>query len=61
MIGVSQVALMIKSPPANAGEIRDTGLIPGLGRSPGAEHGNPLQYFCFKNPMHRGALVGYSP
>jgi len=52
---------MIKNPPANAGGIKDTGLIPGLGRSPGGEHGNPLQYFCLKNPVHRGALAGYSP
>ena len=52
---------MIKNLPANAGDIRDTGLIPGLGRSSGEEHGNSLQYFCLKNPMHRGALAGYSP
>ena len=44
----------IKNPPANAGDIRDVGLIPGLGRSPGVEHGNPLQYSCLKNPMDRG-------
>ena len=40
----SQVAPVVKKPPANAGDIRDMGLIPGLGRSPGGEHGNPLQY-----------------
>ena len=39
---------------ANAGDIRDTGSIPGLGRSPGGGHGNPLQY-CLENPMDRGA------
>ena len=46
---------MVKNPPANAGDIRDTGLIPGLGRSPGGGHGNPLQYSCLENPMDRGA------
>ena len=41
--------------PANAGDARDMGLIPGSGRSPGGGHGNPLQYSCLKNPMDRGA------
>ena len=45
---------MIKNPPANAGNIRDTGLIPGLGRSPGGGHGNPFQYSCLENPMDGG-------
>ena len=54
-IQVSQVALVIKNPPANAGDIRDAGSIPGLGRSPGGGHGNPLQYSCLENPMDRGA------
>ena len=40
----SQVALVVKSPPASAGNVRDMGSIPGLGRSPGGGHGNPLQY-----------------
>ena len=44
-----------KAPPANAGDIRHVGSIPGLGRSPGGGHGNPLQYSCLKNPMDRGA------
>ena len=44
---------MIKNPPANAGD-RDTGLIPGLERSPGEGNGNPLQYSCLENPMERG-------
>ena len=44
---------MVKNPPANAGNIRDVGLIPGLGRSLGGGHGNPLQYFCLGNPMDR--------
>ena len=42
-------------PPANAGDIRDAGLIPGLGRSPGRGHLNPLQYSCPENPMDRAA------
>ena len=51
--GASQVALVIKNPPANAGDIRDSGLIPGLGRSPGGGQGIPLQYSCLENPMDR--------
>ena len=43
---------MVKNLPVNAG---DSGLIPGLGRSPGEGHGNPLQYSCLENPMDRGA------
>ena len=50
-----QVALVVKNLPANAGDIRDKGSIPGLGRSPGERHGNPLQYSCLENPMDRGA------
>ena len=49
------MALMIKNPPSNAGDIRDSGLIPGLGRSPGGGNGSPLQYPCLKNPMDREA------
>ena len=52
---VSQVALVVKNPPANAGDTRDVGSVPGLGRSPGAWHGNPLQYSFLENPMDRGA------
>ena len=47
--------LVVKNPPANAGDIRDMGTIPGLGRSPGGAHGNPLQYSCLKKPMDREA------
>ena len=54
-ICASQVVLAVKNPPANAGDARDTGLIPGSGRSPGEGHGNPLQYLCLENPMDRGA------
>ena len=46
---------MVKNPSANAGNIRDAGSIPGLGRSPVGEHGKPLQYSCLENPMNRGA------
>ena len=46
---------MVKNPPTNAGDIRDVGLIPGSGRSPGGGHGNPLQYSCLKNPRDREA------
>jgi len=49
------VEQVVKNPPANAGDIRDVGLISGLGRSPGGGHGNPLQYPCLENPMDRGA------
>ena len=57
----SQVALVVKKPPANAGHIRDAGLIPGSGRSPGGGHGNPLQYSYLENPRGQRSLVGYSP
>ena len=50
----SQVALEVKNPFANAGDIRDVGLIPRSGRSPGEGYGNPLQYSCLENPMDRG-------
>ena len=51
----SQVALVVKNPPANAGDIRNAGSTPGSGRSPGGAHGNSLQYSCLENPMDRGA------
>ena len=54
-LGASQVALVVKNPPANAGGVRDAGLILGLGRSPGVGNGNPLQCSCLGNPMNRGA------
>ena len=50
-----QVALVVNNPPASRGDVRDTGSISGLGRSPRGGHGNPLQYFCLENPMDRGA------
>ena len=55
----SQVALVVKKSPVNivyfTGGKEDAGVIPGLGRSPGGGHGNPLQYSCLENPMDRGA------
>ena len=51
----SQVVLVVKNPPTNAGDRRDTSSIPGLGRFPGGGHGNPSQYSCLENPMDRGA------
>ena len=48
------MAESINNPPANAGDIRDAGLSPGLGRSPGRRKGDPLQYSCLENPMDRG-------
>ena len=53
--GASQVALVVKNLPANAGDVGGVGLIPELGRSPGGGHGNPLQYFFLENPLDRGA------
>ena len=52
---LSQVALVVKNPPANEGDARDVGLIPGSGRSPGGGHGYPLQYSCPRNSMDREA------
>ena len=54
-IGPFQVVLVVKNLPANVEVIGDTGSMPGLGRSPGGGHGNPLQYSCLENPMDRGA------
>ena len=50
-----QRTLVVKNLPANAGDSRDSGSIPGSGRSPGGGHGNSLQYSCLENPMDRGA------
>ena len=49
------MALVVKNPPANAGELRDAGSVPGSGRYPGGEHVNPLQCSCLENPMDRTA------
>ena len=58
LTGASQVVLVVNNLPSNAGDAGDTGLIPGLGRSPGGEHGYPLQYSCLENGQR--SLVGYS-
>ena len=60
-MGASQIALVVKNPPANAGDVGVEGSIPGLGRSPGGRHGNPLQCSCLENPHEQRSLVGYSP
>ena len=57
----SQVALVIKNLPANAGDISNTGSIPESGRSPGGGHGNTLQCSCLENPHGQRSLVSYSP
>ena len=57
MVTASQVVLVVKNLPANAGDVRDLSSIPGLGRSPGGGHGHPLQYSCLENPMDRGAWL----
>ena len=49
------MALVVKNLPANAGDLREGGSVPGLGRSPGGGHHNPLQYSCLENPVDRGA------
>ena len=55
-VWASQVALVVKNLPADAGDTRDMGSIPGLGRSPEVGNNNPLQYSCLENSMGRGAL-----
>ena len=49
------MTLVVKNPPANAGDVRDTGSVPGSGKYPEEGHGNPLQYSCPENPTDRGA------
>ena len=53
----SQLTLVVKNPPANAGDTTDAGSIPGLGRSPGEGNENPLQYSCQENHRNRGAWL----
>ena len=55
LVWASQVVLVVKNPPADAGDARDVHSIPGSGKSPGGRQGNPLQYSCLENPMDRGA------
>ena len=54
------MVLVEKNLPANEGDIKDAGSIPGLGRSPGGGNSNPFQYSCLENPMNRGAWMDYS-
>ena len=55
MTSMDQMELVVKKVPAKAGDIRDVGFIPGLGRTLGGGHGNPPQYSCLENPMDGGA------
>ena len=55
-MGLSQVVLVVKNLPANAGDIKDMGSIPGSERFPGGGHGSPLQYSCLENSLGGGAL-----
>ena len=57
----SQMALVVKNLPVNAGDVRDVGSIPGSGRSPGVGNGNPLQYSWLENPIDKRSLSRYSP
>ena len=57
----SQVAIVVKNPPANAGDARDADPIPGLGRSLGGRNGNSFHYSCLENSMGQRSLAGYSP
>ena len=57
-IWASQVVLVVKNTTANAGDTRDAGSIPGLGRSLGGGHGTPLQYSCLEDPHGQRNLVG---
>ena len=54
LLRASHVVLVVKNLSANAGDIRNNDSIPGLGRSPGGEHGNPLQHSCLENPKDKG-------
>ena len=54
-LGAFQGALVVKNMPANAGDVRDVGLIPGSGRSPGKGNDNPFQYSCLGNSTDGGA------
>ena len=55
ILWASQEVPVVKNSPTNAGDIRDSGVIPGSGKSPGGGQGNPLQYSCLENPMDREA------
>ena len=53
-MSASQLVTVVKNSPANEGDLKDVGLIPGLGRSPGRGNGNPRQCSCLENPMDGG-------
>ena len=59
MNGLPKVVLVVKNLPTNAGDLRDVGSIPELGRSPGEGNGNPPQYSCLEKPHGQRSLVGY--
>ena len=59
--GASQVTLLVKNPPANAGDMRYVGSSPELRRCPGGGHDNALQYSCLENSHEQRSLSGYSP
>ena len=63
MLGASQLTLVMKNPPGNAGDPGDPGLTPGLGRFPGVGNGNSLQYSCLENAMEEepGGLQSMGP
>ena len=58
LYGALLVAQLVKNPPVSAGNTRDVGLIPGSGRSPGVENGNPFQYSCLENSTDKSSLEG---
>ena len=58
--GASQLVLVVKNVPADAGDLRGTDSIPESGKSPGGGHGNSLQYSCLENPDGQRSLAGYS-
>ena len=60
IVWASQVGLVVKNPSANSGDIKDVGLIPGLGRSPGEGNGYPLQYSCLENSEDKRGQAGCS-
>ena len=61
ILWASQVVLVVRNQPVNAGDGRGVGLILGLGKSPGGGRGNPLQYSCLENSHSQRSLTGYSP
>ena len=60
-VGASLVVLVVKDSPANAGDVRESGVIPGSGRSPGGGPSLPLQYSCLEIPHGQRSLAGYGP